>query len=66
MSQQLFKNFNILEFDDYIWNHDEKCIQISTNMPGIDLVICEKGFEFNEFWEKENTFLAWLNPMATL
>ena len=24
-----------------IWNHHEKCIQISTNMPGICLEICE-------------------------
>ena len=32
---------NILEFGDYIWNHHEKCIQISTNMPGIGLEMCE-------------------------
>ena len=31
----MFKNIKILEFSDYIWNHHEKCIQISTNMPGI-------------------------------
>ena len=36
-----FKYFKILEFGDYIWNHHEKCIQISTNMPGIGLEICE-------------------------
>ena len=36
-----FKNVNILEFGDYIiWNHHEKCIQISTNMPSIGLEIC--------------------------
>ena len=29
------KNVKIVEFHDYIWNHREKCIQISTNMPGI-------------------------------
>ena len=29
------KNVKILEFHDHIWNHHEKCIQISTNMPGI-------------------------------
>ena len=37
----MFKNVNILEFGDYIWNHHEKCIVISTNMPGIALEICE-------------------------
>ena len=31
----------ILEFGNYIWNHHEKCIQISTNMPGIHLEMCK-------------------------
>ena len=35
----MFKNVKILEFGDYIWNHHEKCIEISTNMPGIGLEI---------------------------
>ena len=36
------KNVNILKYGDYIiWNHGEKCIQISTSMPGICLEICE-------------------------
>ena len=35
-----FKNVKILEFDNF-WNHHEKCIQISTNMPGIGLESCE-------------------------
>ena len=26
---------------DYIWNHHEECIQISTNMPGIGLEMCD-------------------------
>ena len=26
---------------DYIWNHYEKSIQTSTNMPDINLEICE-------------------------
>ena len=30
-----------MEFGDYIWNHDEKCIQMSTNMPDIGLDMCE-------------------------
>ena len=47
MSQTSFKNKKIifLEFGNYIWNHREKCIQISTNMPGIDFVIREIDFE---------------------
>ena len=27
--------FQKLEFGEYIWIHQEKCIQISTNMPSI-------------------------------
>ena len=38
-----------MEFGDYIWNHHEKCIQISTNMPGI-------GLKFVNF-EKQNDFV---------
>ena len=49
---KMFKNFKILEFRDYIWNHHEKCIQISTNMPSIGLVICVKKL----FWEKKQIF----------
>ena len=37
----LEKNVKICEFNDHIWNHHEKCIEISTNMPGIGLVIRE-------------------------
>ena len=33
------KNVNIVEFHYHIWNHHEKCIQISTNMPSIGIVI---------------------------
>ena len=32
-----------MEFGDYIWNHHEKCIKISTNMPGVYI-----GFEICE------------------
>ena len=32
-----------MEFGDYISNHHEKCIEISTNMPGIGLEICENS-----------------------
>ena len=39
------KNVIMLEFHDYIWNHHMKCIQISTNMPGIGSVIHEIAIE---------------------
>ena len=35
------KNVNILEFDYYIWNPYDKCIQKSPNMPGIGSLISE-------------------------
>ena len=38
-----------LEFHDHIWNPHEKCIQQSTNMPGIGLVIPEITLEMSEF-----------------
>ena len=31
----------IVEFYDHMWNHHEKCIKQSTNMPGISLAIPE-------------------------
>ena len=37
----MFKNVKILEFSDDIWNQYEKCIQISTNMPGIGSLVRE-------------------------
>ena len=36
--------FKIVEFHDHIWNYREKCIQISTNMPGIGSVNREIAF----------------------
>ena len=36
-------NVEIVEFHAHIWNHHEKCIQISTNMPGIGSLIREIG-----------------------
>ena len=39
--RQHVKNIKMIEFGDYIWNHHEKCIQMSTNMLGICLDICE-------------------------
>ena len=34
-----------MEFYDHIRNHDEKCIQISTNMPGIGSLFREIAVE---------------------
>ena len=53
----LVKNVNILEFHDHIWNHHEKYIEISTNMPSIGLVIPELTCEMLEFWENKHYFV---------
>ena len=50
---KMFKNVNILEFHDYIWNHYEKCNQKSTNMPGIGSFIREIHVRISDF-EKAN------------
>ena len=50
------KNVNIVEFHYHIQNHDEKYIQISTNMLGIGLVIPEIAREMLEL-EKTNPIL---------
>ena len=42
------KNVEIVEFHDHIWNHHEKYIQISTNMPGIGSLIREIDVEISE------------------
>ena len=34
---KIVKIVQILEFGEYIWNHNEECIQISKNIPGIRL-----------------------------
>ena len=39
---------NILEFHFHIWNHHEKCIKISTNMPGISSLISEIAVQISE------------------
>ena len=49
MSQNCQKKIGVLEFGDDIWNHRQKCIHISTNMPSIGSVICDIDFEFQEF-----------------
>ena len=45
---KMFKNFKIIENHYYLWNHRGKCIQTSTNMPSIGLVICEIVIEINQ------------------
>ena len=54
---KMLKNVNIIEFGDYIWNHHEKCIQISTNMPDIGLEICNilRILETERFWIDSET-----------
>ena len=50
------KNVEIVEFRDRIWNHNEKYIQISTNMPSIGSLIHEIVVEISEMWESKRTF----------
>ena len=38
---KIVKNLEIVEFHGHIRIHHEKCIQQSTNMPGIGLLFCE-------------------------
>ena len=44
-TQKIHKNVFVVKFHHHIWNPREKCIETSTNMPSIGLVICEMGFE---------------------
>ena len=44
-STNVVKILKIVEFHYQIWIHHEKCIQISTNMPGFGSVIHEIVFE---------------------
>ena len=58
----MFENVKILEFSDYIWNHHEKCIQISTNMPGIGLLIREIHVNMAYIWARKTNFRS-VKPM---
>ena len=42
------KSVKIVVFHDHFWNHNEKCIQISTNMPGISSLIHEIADKISE------------------
>ena len=44
----LVKNVKIVKFHDHFWNHNEKYIQISTNMPGFGSLIGEITVEISE------------------
>ena len=44
----LVKNVKIVEFHDHIWNHCEKYIEISTNMPVIGSLICEIAVKMSD------------------
>ena len=46
---KIVKSFDILEFYNRISIHREKCIQISTNMPSIGLIIPEVAFDILAF-----------------
>ena len=53
---KMFINIEFLEFGDYIWNQHEKCIQISTNKPGIGAIIREIGIKIQKCEKSKNTF----------
>ena len=44
------------KFIYYTWNHSGKCVQTSTNMPGIDWVSCEIAFENSRILREQKTF----------
>ena len=50
------KNVNILEFHGHIWNHHEKYIQQSTNMPGIGSLIREIDITISGIRERKTHF----------
>ena len=45
---KVVKIFKIMVARDNIWNHHVKCIQISTNVPGIGPLICEIHVKITE------------------
>ena len=50
------KNVKNVEFHDHIWNHHEKCIQMSTNMPGIGSLIRETAVYISDILESKHDF----------
>ena len=45
-----------MEYHDHIWNHHEKCIQISTNMPGIGSENREIAVKISETSESKHEY----------
>jgi hypothetical protein len=45
-----------MDYRDIIWNHHEKCIQISTKMPGIGSLIHEIHVKLQKFEKAKQTF----------
>ena len=50
-------------FGDYIWNHRDKCIQMSTNMSGIRSSIREIDVKISENFRKETGFFCSVKPV---
>ena len=53
---EFVKIVKIVEFHYHIRNHDEKCIQISTNIPSIGFLIPEIISEMLGFRENKHNF----------
>ena len=51
------KNINSLEFHDHIWNHHEKCIQISPNRLSIGSLIRKINVKMSESWKTKQRCL---------
>ena len=52
------KNVNILEMHDHIWNHHEKCIQISTNLMVFGSLIREIDVKMSDIGESKIDFCS--------
>ena len=46
--RKLLTNYQFVKFHHRIWNRNEKCIQISTNMPSIGSLIREIAVTISE------------------
>ena len=55
----MFKMFKKNEFHDHIWNHYEKCIEISANMPSIGLEIPEITLWNFSIFKESRKVCAW-------
>ena len=49
-------NVKMMEFHYHIWNRHEKCIEISTNMPGIGSVNREIAVRISKMSESKDDF----------